>query len=158
MDKEQRTQEEQGRKVLSRLGGKVNVVDYKNNENENELVNLDLNIRTDNIDQEFVKAVYSGRDINMNAYKGIVDTGAPKTVAGPVYTSNLGYIIPVTIGNLGTELKVLVVEANVPLLLGLDFQQEFGVVIDTGRQTLYIKASGEEFDMGQSKAIIGDFP
>ena len=68
---------------------------------------------------------------------------------GPVYKSNLGYIIPATIGNLKTELKVSVVEANV--LLGLDFQQEFSVVIDTGRQTLYIKASGEEFDMGQQR-------
>ena len=42
---------------------------------------------------------------------------------GLVYKSNLGYIIPATIENLKTELKVSVVEANV--LLGLDFQQEF---------------------------------
>ena len=42
---------------------------YENNDNEDELVNLDLNIRTDNMDQEFVKAVYSGGDINMDAYK-----------------------------------------------------------------------------------------
>ena len=68
---------------------------------------------------------------------------------GPAYISSMGYIIPVTIGKLKTELKISVVEANVPLLLGLDFQQEFGVVIDTGRQTLFIKASGEEFNMSR---------
>ena len=36
-----------------------------------------------------------------------------------------------------------------PLLLGLGFQQEFGVVIDTGRRTLHIKASGQDFDMSE---------
>ena len=113
----------------------------------------------------------------MDAYKGVVDTGAPKTVAakawleafpeyspfmdikrykenetfrfgnGPAYISTLVYIIPVTIGKFKTELKISVVTANVPVLLGLDFQKEFGVVIDTGRQTLFIKASGEELNM-----------
>ena len=67
MDKQERAQEEQRRKVLSRLRGKVNVVHYENNDNEDKLVNLDLNNRTDNMDQEFDKAVYSGGDLNMDA-------------------------------------------------------------------------------------------
>ena len=180
MDDKEKYQEEQRRKVLSRLGGKVNIVHYESNENEEDFVNLDIDKRSEGINHDFVKAVYhGGGDINMDAYKGVVDTGAPKTVAGkawleaftedspglevkryrenetfrfgngPVYKSSMGYIIPVSIGKLRTELKVSVVEANVPLFLGLDFQQEFGVVIDTGRQTLYIKASGQEFNMSQ---------
>ena len=40
-----------------------------------------------------------------------------------------------------------VVEADVPLLLGLYFQRKHGVVIDTGKQTLHIKSSNQTFDM-----------
>ena len=132
MDEEETTQDEQRMKVFSQLGGTVNIVHYEHNEYDEELVNIDLDSKNKNIDQEFVKAVYSGGDINMDAYKGIVDKGAPKTVAGKawleaftkdspwmeikryrenetfrlgnglVYTSTLGHIIPVTIGNLRT--------------------------------------------------------
>ena len=40
---------------------------------------------------------------------------------GPLYRSKEYYVINVDIGELETELKVSVVEADVPLLLGLDF-------------------------------------
>ena len=48
---------------------------------------MKLNIidRNENRDPEFVKAVYSGGDIHMDAYKGVVDTGAPQTVAGKAW-------------------------------------------------------------------------
>ena len=116
--------------VLSRLGGRVNIVHYEHNENDEDLVILDIDYKRESLDFDFVKAVYAGGDINMDAYKGMVDTGALKTVAGkawleaftedspwmdirrykenetfrfcnwPAYISRLGYIIPVTFGKL----------------------------------------------------------
>ena len=168
------------KRVESRLGGKLNVVNYENSKTENDFVCLESEKSDTEFKQEFVKIVYCGDDVNMDAYKGIVDTGATKTVAGrvwmeaftedsdwlevprylenetfkfgngPLYSSKVGHIIPVMIGKLKTELRVSVVEANVPLLLGLDFQKEYGIVIDTGKQTIYIKATDEEFDMSKN--------
>ena len=37
-------------------------------------MNLDLDYERKSLDVEFVKAVYAGGDINMDAYKGVVDT------------------------------------------------------------------------------------
>ena len=42
MDDKKRMEDGQKRKVLSRLGGKVNLVHCEHDENDDELVNLDL--------------------------------------------------------------------------------------------------------------------
>ena len=58
MDDKEKYHEEQRRKVLSRLGGKVNIVHYESNENEEDFVNLDIDKRSEGINHDFVKAVY----------------------------------------------------------------------------------------------------
>ena len=54
------------------------------------------------------------------------------------------------IGKLKTVIYVAVVEADVPLLLGLDYQEKWGIVLDVEEGTLKIKATGKNI---QSKDI-----
>ena len=112
---------------------------------------------------------------------GIVDTGAPKTVAGrlwiqsylsstgidalkiisqkqkfrfgngPIYVSNICYKINGNIGKLNTSINVSVVDANVPLLIGLDYQKKWGIVIDVQEGTLKIKATNETFKVNKKR-------
>ena len=166
------------RRVESRLGSHLNIVNYEvNDEETNEDVEHEMNKAETEFKRDFIQVVYSGGNSNSDPYKGVVDTGAPKTVAGriwmdafsedaggleiqryteneafrfgngPLYKSKEAHVIPVQIGNLKTRLRVSVVEANVPLLLGLDFQKEQGIVLDIGERSLYIKTSSETFDM-----------
>ena len=51
-----------------------------------------------------------------------------------IYTSEENYEIEVSIGMLKEVIKVSVVDANIPLLLGLDYQTKWGMVMDLGEQ------------------------
>ena len=64
---------------------------------------------------------------------------------GPVYISERSWKIEVSIGKLKTAIWVAVVDADVPLLLGLDYQEKWGIVLDVQEGTLSIKSTGETF-------------
>ena len=42
-------------------------------------------------------------------------------------------------------IKVSVVDADIPLLLGLDYQIKWGMVIDIGEGTIHIRKSNQTF-------------
>ena len=71
---------------------------------------------------------------------------------GNIYNSNLSHEIEVEIGELKTTIETSVVDVNIPLLLGMDYLKKWGVVIDTGRQELYIRKSKESFKIDSSKS------
>lgn len=64
-----------------------------------------------------------------------------------IYTSENSHEIEVEIGKLKTTIKVSVVNADIPLLLGLDYQRLWGIVMDIANRTLYIKATKETFSI-----------
>ena len=70
---------------------------------------------------------------------------------GPIYQSKTSWAIEVDIGKLKTVIWVAVVEADVPLLLGLDYQEKWGIVMDVQEGTLKIKATGETFKVKTSR-------
>ena len=70
---------------------------------------------------------------------------------GPIYKSRTSWAIEVNIGKLRTVIYVAVVEADVPLLLGLDYQEKWGIVMDVQEGTLKIKATGETFKVKTSR-------
>ena len=107
---------------------------------------------------------------DVDPYEGVIDSGCPKTVAGKAwidafieskqdmvtrnredeyfrfgpsmtYKSSENYEIDVEIGKLKDTIKVSVVEANIPLLIGLDCQKRWGMVIDVDKDTIYFKKS-----------------
>ena len=55
---------------------------------------------------------------------------------GPVYESRNSWSIEVDIGKLNTVIWVAVVEADISLLLGLDYQEKWGIVMDVQEGTL----------------------
>ena len=67
-----------------------------------------------------------------------------------IYSSFENYEIPVSIGNLKETIVVSVVDADIPLLIGLDYQRKWGVVMDIGRSNIYIRKSNENFPMKTS--------
>ena len=119
--------------------------------------------------------IYKEGNCDSDPSVAIVDTGCLKTVAGrpwmdsftqsnpnqrlkfkretlkfwfgngPVYESKTSWSIEVNIGKLKTVIWVAVVEADIPLLLGLDYQEKWGIVMDVQEGTLRIKATGETF-------------
>ena len=62
-----------------------------------------------------------------------------------IYKSKVYYEIEVEIDNLKEKIKVSVVEANIPLLLGLEYQKKWGMVIDLGKQEIFIRKSRDKF-------------
>ena len=68
-----------------------------------------------------------------------------------VYQSEHNYAIEVRIGNMSEIIKVSVVEANIPLLLGLDYQEQWGMIIDIGKRNIHIRKSGENFKIKRIK-------
>ena len=124
---------------------------------------------------EFLELVYSEGTCTIDPYKLVVDSACPKTVTGKswmdayieskddfvvkrrkeneffkfgpskVFNSKENYEIEVNIGKLKDTLKVSVVDADIPLLLGLDYQAKWGVIIDIGNQELTIRKSNETF-------------
>ena len=71
---------------------------------------------------------------------------------GKVFHSNMSHEIEVEIGDFKTTLKTSVVDVNIPLLLGMDYLKKWGIVIDTGRQELYIRKSHESFKIDTNKS------
>ena len=45
-----------------------------------------------------------------------------------------------------------VVDADVPLLLGLDVQQRWGMIIDTSKKEIHLKKSNETFKINTSRS------
>ena len=112
-----------------------------------------------NDDKDIIETVYSEGNLNIDPYKLVVDSGCPKTVTGrrwldafiesagvevkrrreyerfrfcpsQVYTFKEYAEIEVRIGALKEVIKVSVVDADIPLLLGVDYQIKWGIVMD----------------------------
>ena len=64
-----------------------------------------------------------------------------------IFTSKENYEIEVNIGGFKDTIKVSVVDADVPLLLGLDYQTKWDMVIDVGRSVIHIRKSNQTFKM-----------
>ena len=62
-----------------------------------------------------------------------------------VYTSNANYEIDIKLGDLQDKVKVSVVDTDVPLLLGLDYQKLWGMIIDVGESKIHIRKSNQSF-------------
>ena len=75
-----------------------------------------------------------------------------------VYNSNQSHEIEVEVGNLKTRINVSVVNADIPLLLGLDYQEEWGIVMDIEKRELHIKESNETFNIKNSKSTHWKLP
>ena len=71
---------------------------------------------------------------------------------GNIYNSNMNHKINVEIGGYKTTINTSVVDVNIPLLLGMDYLKKWGVVIDTGKDELYIRKSKESFKIGSTKS------
>ena len=133
-------------------------------------------------DKDFIEIVYSEGNCDIDPYKLVVDNGCPKTVTGQpwmdafieskgdiqvklekerekfrfgpsqIYTSNKNYEIEVNIGRLKELIKVSVVDADIPLLLGLDYQTKWGMVMDIGEKNIFIKKSNQSFKIQPSSS------
>ena len=131
----------------------------------------------DRASNEFTEIVYNEGNSAIDPYKLIVDSACPKTVTGrswmdsfieskhdvfikrykenesfkfgpsKVYKFSENYEIDVQIGNLIDKIRVSVVDADIPLLLGLDYQEKWGMIIDIGRKEIKIRKSQETFSM-----------
>ena len=142
--------------------------------NNSEVIS-DTLINCEASEKELVEIVYNEGNSDIDPYKMVVDSGCPKTVTGrpwidafieskgdisvklekekehfrfgpsQVYTSNENYKIEVHIGKLKEFIKVSVVDADIPLLLGLDYQVKWGMVIDIGEGKIHIRKSNETF-------------
>ena len=126
------------------------------------------------MDKDIVETIYNEGNVDIDPYEGVVDSGCPKTVAGKpwidafieskgitvqrnreneyfrfgpshTYKSEENYEIEVNIGDLKDIVKVSVVEANIPLLIGLDCQKRWGMVIDVGENKIHMRKSNETF-------------
>ena len=128
-------------------------------------------------ERDFIEVIYSEGNCEVDPYKLIVDTACPKTVTGrpwmdafiaskgdvkvslekedekfrfgpsQVYKSKENYTIEVNIGDLKESIKVSVVDADIPLLLGLDYQTKWGMMIDIGKKEIFIRRSRQLFQM-----------
>ena len=67
-----------------------------------------------------------------------------------IFTSTENYELKVVIGNLNEVIRVSVVDADIPLLLGLDYQRKWGIILDIGKNELFIRKSGETFPISSS--------
>ena len=65
-----------------------------------------------------------------------------------IYQSTENNEIENEVGKLKYPIRVSVVQADVPLLLGSDFQTKLGIVLDIANKTIHIQKSGETFKMG----------
>ena len=126
---------------------------------------------------KFIDHVYKEGNHDIDPFKGIIDSGCPRTVAGrpwldayieskgdikvkrskenelfkfgpsEIFKSDMSYEIDIEIGTLKEKIKVSVVDADIPLLIGLDCQRLWGMVLDLGRNEIFIRKSGEHFPM-----------
>ena len=70
---------------------------------------------------------------------------------GQVYTSNKSHEIELEIGEKKTKIWTSVIEADIPLLLGLDYLKLWGVVIDIEKENIFIKEINEYFNIDLSQ-------
>ena len=69
-----------------------------------------------------------------------------------VYKSTDAKLIPIKIGKLRKNIKVSIVDVNVPFLLAREQLENWGAVIDFGRKTIAFKETEEEFkDLHEDK-------
>ena len=116
------------------------------------------------IDKSIIEMIYMEGNKDVDPYEGVIDSGCPKTVAGKAwidafieskqdmvtrnreeeyfrfgpsktYKSSENHEIDVEIGKLKDAIKVSVVEVNIPLLIGLDCQKRWGMVIDVDKDS-----------------------
>ena len=71
---------------------------------------------------------------------------------GKVYNSSMSHSINVEVGELKTTLETSVVDANIPLLLGMDYLKKWGVIIDTGKEKIHIRKSNQSFNIDPIKS------
>ena len=64
----------------------------------------------------------------------------------------------VRIGELKTVLETSVVDANISLLLGMDYLKKWVVIIDTGKEKIYIGKSNQSFNIDASKSNFWKLP
>ena len=91
----------------------------------------------------------NGRDYNLIRRKAENE----KFKFGPsdVYVSKYKYEIKVKIGRLEEFINVSIVEADIPLLLGMDYQNKWGMILDTGRKQIFIEKTQETFNVDTSR-------
>ena len=68
-----------------------------------------------------------------------------------VFKSEENYEIEVTIGELKDTMKISVVDTDIPLLIGLDYQKKWGMVIDVGKNQISLRQSNETFDIPEGQ-------
>ena len=64
-----------------------------------------------------------------------------------MYESKFSYEIPVEIGKLKETVNLSAVDADIPLLIGTDYQSKWGMVLDIKDRELFLKKTGETFDI-----------
>ena len=64
---------------------------------------------------------------------------------GKVYTSTESHQIEVEIGRMTTKVWTSVIDADIPLLLGLDYLKRWGVVIDIENESIFIRKCNKSF-------------
>ena len=76
-----------------------------------------------------------------------------KFEGGKVYNSSMSHSMEVRIEELKTTLETSVVDANIPLLLGMDYLKKWVVIIDTGKgEDTHRKAINHSISMQVSQA------
>ena len=70
-----------------------------------------------------------------------------------VYKSEVNYEIDVKFGNFEEKMIVSVVEANIPLLIGLDYQKSWGMVLDVSKDKVYMKKFDKTLFQSASLAL-----
>ena len=148
--------------------------DFKDNDNKSEFKDY-ISGSAKDIDLKIVEVIYSEGNCDVDPYRLVVDCGCPKTVTGKpwmdafieskgdilvkrekedelfrfgpsdIYRSDMNYEIEVCIGKLKEKIKVSVVDADIPLLLGIDYQEKWGMMIDMGNKEINIRKSQEKF-------------
>ena len=61
------------------------------------------------------------------------------------YKSETYYEIKIEANELKEKIRVSVIDANIPLLLGLEYQTRWGMIIDSGTKEIYIRKSKDKF-------------
>ena len=72
--------------------------------------------------------------------------------SGETYLSKLSHKIKIKPGNSKFYINVSVVDADIPLLLGVDYQKQWGMVFDIGEKEVYLRETNEYIALKQSKS------
>ena len=77
---------------------------------------------------------------------------------GKVYNSSMSHSREVGIGELKTTLETYVVDANISLLLGMDYLKKWVVIIDTGKREDAHRKSNQSLNIDASKSSFWKLP